>query len=175
MFLFPTPAHLGLLELPTNEARRERRTLAPFVPSEPTVVDAMLDLADLRPDDFLIDLGCGDGRIVFSAARRGVRALGIDIDPVFVADNLERIAEHPDHARAHFIQGDVCEADISDATVVTCYLLNASMEVLRPKFETTLRPGTRIVSHAFTLGGGWAPARMAYPEDRLGTVYLWVA
>jgi len=172
-FLFPTPPNLGLLTQPTEDERRNRRTLAPYVPSNDTVVEAMLALADLTPDDTLIDLGCGDGRIVFAAARRGARARGVDIDPVFVADNRLRASSDPAYAGVTFVHSDMVAADIVDATVVTCYLLPRSMDVLKPKFETSLRPGTRIVSHAFTIDG-WEPVKMAFPENRLGTVYLWV-
>jgi SAM-dependent methyltransferase len=173
MFLFPSPSTAPLLTLPTDKQRRESRTMAPFVPSAYPVVEGMLDLAAVQPDDVLIDLGCGDGRIVFEAARRGAQALGIDIDPVFVMENRRRASRDPDLARASFQCADMLTVDLSAATVVTCYLMGYSMELLQPKFETTLRPGTRIVSHAFTMRG-WSPVRMTKPEGRLGSVYLWV-
>lgn len=173
MFLFPTPPTSKILTTPTYEERSRLRTLAPFVPSDQPVVDAMLDIAELQPNDFLIDIGCGDGRIVFSAARRGIRAHGIDIDPVFIAENQKKAAEDPDLALASFVNADMCTVNLSEATVITCYLLPRSMDLLKPKFETSLRLGTRIVSHAFWLDG-WTPVRMSYPELRLGTVYLWV-
>jgi SAM-dependent methyltransferase len=172
-FLFPSPPNSKLLTLPNDQERRDLRTYAPYVPSDQTVVDAMLDLADLTPDDTLMDLGCGDGRIVFGAARRGSRAIGVDIDPVFVAENMKKAMADPELARATFINANLITVDLSPATVITCYLLPHAMDLLKPKFETGLRPGTRIVSHAFSLVG-WQPVRMAHPEHRLGTVYLWV-
>ena len=134
----------------------------------------MLDLARLEPDDYLIDIGCGDGRLVFGAALRGITAVGIDIDPVFIAENRDRCGTDPRYARASFICADALTVDLSAATVVTCYLMPHAMHLLKPKFETTLKPGTRIVSHAFSLDG-WTPVAKAYPEHRLGTLYLWVA
>lgn len=172
MFQFPAQEAVHLLTLPTDEQRRDRRSAAPFVPSEDYVVDVMLDFAAVRPDDFLIDLGCGDGRIVFEAARRGAYALGIDIDPVFVAEGRQRAAADPALARASFVCADMFTVDLSSATIITCYLMNYSMELLQPKFETSLRPGTRIVSHAFTLD--WDPVRRWHGESILDHVYLWV-
>ena len=174
MFLFPTPPTARLLTRPSDGERREMRTLAPYLPSDPVVVDAMLDLADVGPDDVVMDLGCGDGRIVFAAARRGARAIGVDIDPCFVLDNRHRARHDPRLAQASFICADMLTVDLSEATVVTCYLLGRAMDALQPKFETSLKPGTRIVSHAFMLGEGWEPVKRAFPEHRLSTVYLWI-
>lgn len=150
--------------------RRLAQTLAPYCPSSFEVVTAMLDLADLQPDDHLIDLGSGDGRIVFAAAERGVRAHGVDIDGLLVAQAEERRAQNPAYARASFARGDALQTDLSVATVVTCYLLSASMAALAPKFRT-LRPGTRIISHAFSLGE-WLPTRTVMVEET--PIHLWI-
>lgn len=171
-FLFPSSSP-KLLTTMTYEERRGIRTFAPWVPSPDTVVEAMLDLADLTADDTLMDMGCGDGRIVFAAARRGARAVGVDIDPVFVAENRVIASSDPAYAKVSFVCADMATADLSEATVITCYLMPYSMELLKPKFETALKPGTRIVSHAFNLWG-WEPLRKVDPPGRLGTVYLWV-
>lgn len=150
--------------------RRMAQTLAPFCPSPWPVVDAMLTLAALTPDDVLLDLGSGDGRIVLEASARGARAIGIDIDALFVEQAVERIAENPAYWRAEFRHGDIHDADLSEATVITCYLLTSSMEALAPKFRT-LKPGARIISHAFAMAG-WQPTRSVLVE---GTpIHLWV-
>jgi SAM-dependent methyltransferase len=143
-----------------------------FVPTPPDVVDAMLRLAAIRKGDVVYDLGSGDGRIPIAAARRyGVRAVGIDIDP-------ERIREANANSRAAgttalvaFRNGDLFEADISEATVVTLYLLSHLNDRLRPKLVRELRPGTRIVSHTFGISD-WVPDRRADVGGR--SVYLWI-
>ena len=142
-----------------------------FVPTPNEVVDKMLDMAKVTQKDVVYDLGCGDGRIVITAAQKyGVRAVGIDIDP-------KRIAEATANAKAarvtdkvRFIEGDLFEADISDATVVTLYLLTRLNEKLKPKLLKELQPGTRVVSHAFDMGD-WAPEQRA--QVAASTVYLW--
>lgn len=151
--------------------RRLAQTLAPWCPSPWTVVDAMLNLAALGPDDVLYDLGSGDGRVVLEAAKRGVRrAVGIDIDRRFVAESTERIAEAVEYARASFVWGDIVDADLSEATVITCYLLSQSMDALQTKFRA-LRPGTRIISHAFQIQD-WQPTRGVSVEG--APIYLWI-
>jgi SAM-dependent methyltransferase len=142
-----------------------------FVPTPNEVVDKMLELAQVTAKDVVYDLGCGDGRIVITAAQKyGVRAVGIDIDP-------QRIAEANANAKAakvtekvRFIEGDLFEADISEATVVTLYLLTRLNEKLRPKLMKDLKPGTRVVSHAFDMGD-WKPERTA--SVAASSVYLW--
>lgn len=142
-----------------------------YVPTPPQVVDAMLEMAKVRDGDVLYDLGSGDGRIPIAAAKKfKVRAVGIDIDP-------ERIAEANANARqagvtdeVKFRQEDLFEADFSDATVVTLYLLNSLNEKLRPKLLRELKPGTRIVSHAFTMGD-WKPEQSRDVDGNM--IYMW--
>ena len=142
-----------------------------YVPTPPAVVEAMLDMVALRDGDVLYDLGSGDGRIPIAAAKRKqVRAVGIDIDP-------QRIAEANANAKAagvtgevSFKQADLFTSDFSDATVVTLYLLDTLNEKLRPKLLAELKPGTRIVSHAFRMGD-WEPEKEATIEGR--TIYYW--
>jgi len=131
----------------------------PYVPTPPDVVQAMLELAQVGPRDFVVDLGSGDGRIVLAAAtRHHARGMGVDIDPELVelANASARKQEVADRAR--FFQQDVFAADLSRATVLTLYLLPAMMERLRPKLLKELKPGTRIVSHDFDFGE-WKPDR----------------
>ena len=142
-----------------------------YVPTPPAVVEAMLDMVKLRDGDVLYDLGSGDGRIPIAAAKRvKVRAVGIDIDP-------QRIAEANTNARAAgvtgevtFKQADLFTSDFSDATVVTLYLLDTLNEKLRPKLLAELKPGTRIVSHAFRMGD-WEPEKEETIDGR--TIYYW--
>jgi SAM-dependent methyltransferase len=143
----------------------------PYVPTPPEVVDEMLRLAEVGPDDLLYDLGSGDGRIVIAAAERfGTRGIGIDIDP-------ERVEEANANAETanvtdlvEFREQDLFETDFSDATVVTLYLLSEVNLRLRPRLLQDLDPGTRIVSHAFDMGD-WEPEAVVDVEGR--TVYVW--
>lgn len=119
-----------------------------WVPTPPELVEKMLDLAQVTKDDYVIDLGSGDGRNIIAAARRGARGLGVEFNPEMVALS-QRLAEAAGVAdRATFAQGDMFEADISKATVMAIYLLPANLEELLPKFQA-LVPGTRIVSNTF--------------------------
>jgi precorrin-6B methylase 2 len=141
-----------------------------FVPSPNDVIAKMLDLAKVTPKDVVYDLGCGDGRIVIAAAKHGARAVGIDIDPQRIKEATANVKAAEVSGRVRLIEGDLFETDISEATVVTLYLLNRLNEKLKPKLMKELKPGTRIVSHAFDMGD-WAP------EQRVSvggtTVYLW--
>ncbi|MEG3180850.1 class I SAM-dependent methyltransferase [Sphingomonas sp. LT1P40] len=142
-----------------------------YVPTPPEVVEAMLDMAQVKDGDVLYDLGSGDGRIPIAAAKRAkVRATGIDIDP-------QRIVEAKANAKAAgvtdevtFKQADLFKSDFSDATVVTLYLLDTLNEKLRPKLLAELKPGTRIVSHAFRMGD-WVPEQEREVNGRM--VYFW--
>lgn len=130
----------------------------PFVTTPANVVSAMLDLAGVRAGDRLIDLGSGDGRIVIAAAKRGARALGVEIDRALVERSREAARREGVADRATFVAQDLFETDVSDANVVTLYLLPDVNARLAPKFLATLRPGTRIVSHDYGLGD-WPPDR----------------
>jgi protein-L-isoaspartate O-methyltransferase len=131
----------------------------PFITTPPEVVERMLEMAGTRPGDLVIDLGSGDGRIVIAAAQKfGARGLGIELDAALVKKSRERAKVASVSEKVTFVQGDVLAADISVASVVTAYLLPALMVKLQPRFIDELAPGTRIVSHAFTMAG-WAPDR----------------
>lgn len=125
----------------------------PFVPTDEDVVEAMLEMANVGPKDVLYDLGCGDGRIVVAAAKEwGTRGIGIDIDPMRIAEAMEYAGWSKVEGFVDFIEDDIFTADFSEATAVTLYLLQSINEQLRPRILTELRPGTRVVSHAFDMG-----------------------
>jgi SAM-dependent methyltransferase len=147
------------------------RLNAPFVTTPPEVVTAMLTLAQVGSRDVVYDLGCGDGRIIIAAARRfGARGIGIDIDPQRIADAAQAAKDAGVVGRVRFRQGDLFEADIAEATVVTLYLLPDINMDLRDKLRRELAPGTRIVSHAFSMGD-WKPDKIVKIRD--STLYLW--
>jgi len=152
---------LGLMGLlvALGGAADESEWRPPFITTPPEVVERMLQVAETRADDLVMDLGSGDGRIVIAAARKfGARAVGIELDGALVQKSREaaRAAQVAD--KASFIEGDVLAADISKASVITAYLLPDLMRKLQSRFMQELAPGTRIVSHAFTMAG-WAPDR----------------
>ncbi|WP_242344443.1 SAM-dependent methyltransferase [Anaeromyxobacter terrae] len=141
-----------------------------YVPTPERVVAAMLDLAHVGKGDVVYDLGCGDGRIVVAAAKRGARkAVGVDIDPERVAEARANVRAAGVGDRVQIREGDLFEMDLSDATVVTLYLLPDLNLKLKPKL-LALRPGTRIVSHAFDMGE-WKPAQVRQVDGK--TVYFW--
>jgi ubiquinone/menaquinone biosynthesis C-methylase UbiE len=155
-----------------------QQSLAPYVPTPQQVVEKMLELAQVTSKDVVYDLGCGDGRIVITAAKKcGAHAVGVDIDS-------ERIKESVANAKAAgvgnlvtFKQEDALKVDVSPATVVTLYLLTSSNAALRPILTRQLKPGARIVSHAFDMGD-WQPFRTEMIPDESGfrrTIYLWKA
>lgn len=142
-----------------------------YVPTPRGVVDEMLRMAKVRADDVIYDLGCGDGRIVITAAQEfGTRGVGIDIDPQRIREANENAREAGVTDRVRFLNEDLFEADISQATVVTLYLLESLNEKLRPKLLRELRPGTRIVSHDFKMGD-WEPEQSL--EMNGHRVYFW--
>ena len=123
-----------------------------WVPTPPSLVEKMLDMASVTPRDFVVDLGSGDGRNVIAAAKRGARALGVEFDPNLVQVSRRNAAAEGVADRASFVQGDMFEADISKATVLALFLLPDNLERLKPKFER-LRPGTRIVTNGYQIAG----------------------
>lgn len=151
--------------------------LAPYLATPEDVVDRMLALAETTSRDTVYDLGCGDGRIPIAAAKKfGAHGVGLDIDPKLVdlarsnakAAGVEKLVE--------FRVENVLEADVSPATVVTLYLLSSSNERLRPMLQKQLKPGARIVSHAFSMGRTWAADKVDQFVSARGdevTLYLW--
>lgn len=165
------PAPVASPPLPADPPRHAPRRDVIFVPTPRPVVDAMLDLAGIGPDDVLYDLGSGDGRIPIAAAQRyGIRAVGVEIDPELVelARANARAAGVSDRVR--FVERDMFLTDVREATVVTLFLLDRLNLQLRPKLLEELSPGARIVSHRFGMGA-WVPD--ATREIGRDTVYLW--
>jgi len=150
------------------------REPAPDVIFEPTPqrsVDAMLAAADVGRGDVVYDLGSGDGRIVVTAARRyGARGVGVDIDPARVEEGRERARRHGVDHLVRFVQGDLFETDLSEASVVALYLLDELNVRLRPRLLEQLRPGSRVVSYRFTMGD-WGADVITRAGDR--NIYLW--
>ena len=131
-----------------------------YIPTPQNVVDAMLDVAGVKATDVVYDLGSGDGRIVITAAKKyGARGIGIEIDPELVKKATEAAAAAGVGDRVRFLTQNIYEANISDATVVTLYLLQSINERLRPKLVRELKPGTRVVSHVFNMGPEWPPEK----------------
>ena len=142
-----------------------------FVPTPPEVVDAMLKLANVTASDVVYDLGSGDGRIPIAAAKEyGARGVGIDLDPRRVREANENAKAAGVDDRVKFLNEDLFTADIHEATVVTLYLLASLNSKLMPKLMRELRPGTRIVSHAFGIGD-WKPQRSIRVDGQ--KVYFW--
>lgn len=146
-----------------------------WVPTPHTLVEKMLDMANVTPDDFVIDLGSGDGRTVIAAAKRGARGRGIEYNPDMVVLAQRRAVEEGVSDRVEFVEADVFESDFSEATVLTLFLLPRLNVKLRPKI-LDLEPGTRVVSNAFTMGD-WTPDERGQISEDCGTyctAYLWI-
>jgi tRNA G37 N-methylase Trm5 len=165
---------IGVLVAPTVRAIQIR---VPYVPSPEEVVDRMLTVAAVTKNDVVYDLGSGDGRIPIAAAKKyGARGVGLDINP-------DRITESRANAKAagveqlvEFREQDVLTADFSEATVVTLYLLASANAQLRPVITKQVKPGTRIVSHAFSMGPTWPADTVDQFKTATGdeiTIYLW--
>ena len=143
-----------------------------YVPTPQEVVDAMLEIAEVKSTDVVYDLGSGDGRIPITAAKKyGARAVGIDINPERIKEANANLAKAGVGDKVRFLNADLFETDISEATVVTLYLLQSLNEKLRPKLFRELKPGTRVVSHAFSMGDAWKPDQTITVNGR--TIYFW--
>jgi SAM-dependent methyltransferase len=141
-----------------------------WVPTPQALVEKMLDMAKLTAKDVHYDLGSGDGRTVIAAAKRGAQAVGVEYNPDMVALSERAAAKQGVSDKARFIHGDIFQTDFSQATVLTLYLLPNLNVKLRPTI-LNMKPGTRVVSHAFTMGD-WQPDRIESVEGR--TAYLWI-
>ena len=159
-----------------QDAEKKDNIAGPYVPTPWVIVDRMLALADIRADDVVCDLGSGDGRLVITAAKRfGARGVGIELQPELIALANEGAKKEGVADRVKFIQGDLFETDIHEATVVTLYLLPKYVTRLVPKFLAELRPGTRIVSHDYPLSP-WKPDKdvsMDVPEKEFISGTTW--
>ncbi len=157
----------GLVGITVAQVRLD----VPYVPTPQDVVDRMLDMAKLTKDDFHIDLGSGDGRIVVTAAKRGARSLGIDLNPDRIAEANENAKKAGVADRVTFVQGNLFELKIGEANVLTMYLLQGVNLQLRPRILSELRAGSRVVSHAFSMNE-WEPDQHVNVNGR--NLYLWI-
>jgi hypothetical protein len=176
VFMFPL-LFLALLPVPSLILQQQYQpTLGQggkdviWMPTPDELVTTMLNMGRVTSDDYVIDLGSGDGRIVIAAAKRGARALGIEYNPDMVGLSRQNAEREGVSDRATFMQADLFETDLSKATAITMYLLPVLNMKLRPKI-LALAPGTRVVSHAFDMGD-WQADRTEEVEGR--TAYLWI-
>jgi precorrin-6B methylase 2 len=171
---------LSLAALTTASAQQQQQQFQPsvgqpgkdviWVPTPEELIAAMLDMAKVTPNDHVIDLGSGDGRIVIAAAKRGARALGVEYNPDMVELSRNNARKEGVADKATFVNGDIFETDFSQATVVTMYLLPDLNMKLRPKI-LEMKPGTRVVSHAFSMED-WEADQTANVDGR--TAYFWI-
>ena len=145
-----------------------------FVPTPPEVVEAMLKLAKVGPNDVVYDLGSGDGRIPIAAVQtfKARSAVGIDIDPQRIREANENLKKAGVGDRVRFLNQDLFTTPIGEASVVTLYLLQSLNEKLMPKLQKELKPGSRVVSQSFSMGEKWPPDQTMQVEGR--NVYLWM-
>ena len=130
-----------------------------FIPTPPECVVGFFELVTLSPSDVVYDLGSGDGRLLFAALKKGAgRVVGVELNPELVKKARETAKNKGYGNRARFIEGDVMDVGLSDATVVFCYLFPTASEALRPKFESELKPGARVVIESFYIDE-WEPAK----------------
>jgi SAM-dependent methyltransferase len=159
-------------------ATDQRPTLAPYIPTPQDVVERMLAVAEVTSQDTVFDLGSGDGRVVITAAKKyGARGVGIDIDKDRINESRRNARDAGVSSLVRFEQGDILNADVSSATVVTLYLVSSANLKLRPILTRQLKPGARIVSHSFGMGE-WAPEKVDRFTDARGderVIYLWRA
>lgn len=158
-------------------AQQEGEKLAPYYPTPETIVERMLQLAELKPGEKMFDLGSGDGRIVIMAAQKfGANATGVEIDKDLWKQSTDRIKALGLEKRARIILGDIMRQDYSSADVITVYLLPSSNDKIRPLLEKQLKKGARIVAHDFEFSG-WTPVQVEHIDDdgegRSHTLYLY--
>jgi len=164
---------VAVLMLAAAEARAEGRRDVPYVATSPAAVQQMIELARLRAGDVVYDLGCGDGRIVIAAVRvPDVRGVCVEIDPGLVRLAREEADKAGVSSKITFVQGDIFEVPIQDATVVMLYLLREVNLRLRPRLWRELRAGTRVVSNTFDMGD-WEPERQVSVPPGSTTIYSW--
>jgi len=170
---------LALLLATVAAAQNKQKLRAPdviFVPTPQVVVNEMLRMAKVSSDSMVYDLGCGDGRLVITAARQyGARGIGIDIDPQRIRESNENAVSAKVTDKVKFVLGDLFQFDFHEATAVTLYLLPDLNVKLRPTLMSQLKPGTPVVSHDFDMGD-WAPdeSENIQAEDRAHSAFLWI-
>jgi tRNA G37 N-methylase Trm5 len=161
----------GLLPIQAQDMPSENKKIVPFVPTPQEVVDKMIELGGVKKGDTVYDLGSGDGRIVITAAKKGARAVGFEIDGGLVKESRENIKKAGVENLAEIRHQDILTVDLSPANVVTMYLLPDVNMKLRPNVLSQMKPGSRVVSHAFDMGD-WKPDKTERVNGR--TVYLWI-
>jgi len=167
----PAPAAPAAPPAPAPSATALREPDVIYVPTPQNVVDAMLKLARVTASDVVYDLGSGDGRIPITAAEKyGARAIGIDINPERIKEANANLAKASVGDKVRFLNQDLFETDLRPATVITLYLLPSLNQKLIPKLKQ-LKPGTRIVSHAFDMGTDWPPEKTEDIQGRM--IYYW--
>jgi predicted RNA methylase len=165
-------AAIGTTPALAQQAGTLRQPDVIYVPTPQEVVDAMLKLANVTSKDVVYDLGCGDGRIPITAAKNfGARGIGIDIDPQRIKEANENLKTSGVSDKVKFMNADLFETNISEATVVTLYLLPSLNIKLMPKLQKELRAGTRIVSHSFDMGADWPAEKTEEVNGR--RIYYW--
>ena len=169
-------ACLAILVLPAAAQHMDHaRSLAPFVPSPQPIVDMMLAAADLRSGETVYDLGCGDGRVLITAAQKfRAHAVGVELSADLAGRTAETVRRLNLQNQIKIIQGDLMDVDLSQADVVTIYLLTLSNDRLRPNLEKYLKRGARVVSHDFQVRG-WKPTRVEKMEvyHRTHSIYVY--
>jgi SAM-dependent methyltransferase len=163
-------ARFGIFPGTAHGQDLESKKIVPFVPTPQEVVDKMIELGGVKKGDVVYDLGSGDGRIVITAAKKGAHAVGFDVDGDLVKESRESIRKAGLEKLAEIKQQDILTVDLSPATVVTMYLLPDVNLKLKPNLLKQLKPGSRVVSHAFDMGD-WKPDRTERVNGR--TIYLW--
>ena len=173
LLMFTIAVSSGLmLAQPQAPAGQLRAPDVVYVPTPQEVVDAMLELAQVKSTDVIYDLGSGDGRIPITAAQKyGARGVGIDINPERTKEANDNLKKANVGDKVKFLTADLFETNISEATVITLYLLPTLNEKLRPKLFRELKPGTRVVSHAFSMGDASPPEKTLDVNGR--NVYFW--
>jgi SAM-dependent methyltransferase len=165
----PAPLPPGTPQLPEPREGQAGKDVI-WLPTPEPLVERMLTMAQVGPKDVVYDLGSGDGRMVIAAAKRGAQAFGVEFDAALVQHSEKRAREAGVSGKARFIHGDIFQTKFQDATVVTLYLLSTLNMRLRPTL-LAMRPGTRVVSHAFSMDD-WSPDETSRAEHR--TAYLWI-
>lgn len=168
-------APLSAQKPPARELREHAQNLAPFVASPQPIVDRMLDLAGVKQGETVYDLGCGDGRILITAAQRyRAKGVGIELSDRLVQMTMDHVRRIHLEEQISIRQGHLLDADLRGADVVTLYLETGSNEMLRPNLEKQLKPGSRVVSHDFEVRG-WKPARVEkiHAFNRNHTIYVY--
>lgn len=159
---------LGSIQLSSQEIVLD----VPYVPTPTKVVEGMLDLAKVQKNDMVYDLGCGDGRIIIAAAEKyGATGIGVDLNPQRIKEAKENAVEAGVEDKVTFFEGDLFEFDFSKANVLTLYLLPDVNLKLKPKILAEMKPGSRVVSHAFDMGN-WKADKQINVDGK--TVYLWI-